>query len=749
MIKRPLLLVLLGFVLGEVLEQKCSNMAFIMGISSFFVLCIAGVIKKEISPTKWILLLPFFIILGGFCYRGTMVHDELWEQLADKQSMPLFGTVYDRQPGKLYLTDIKVLHNEHKYMLKGNVIAYVAENIVKIGETIELTGKLGRIEGPANPGQFDGRSYYGAKGIYYSYTAQRILIRKSTDNNIKERLYQIRSNLSDVFLSLTDQESAGIISAMVLGEKEFLETEVKERYARNGIAHILSISGLHLSFLGYQLFVYLKRRGAPYWTAAITAGLVLVLYCILTGMSDASLRAMLMLMVRMLGDVIGRTYDGLSAMSFIGLLMLIQYPLRLFDAGFLLSYSAIAAIGVVVPILSECIPRQLASGLGIIVSTLPIVTWFYFDLSTYSILINLIVMPLTVMLLPFGVLGMLVGCTFLFLGKIFILPAVLIIKIVNLICRIFEALPFHLSTIGRMGFIHCVFYYSVLLVCLYYFKKKKWNYIAILLLGCVALCYFQPQDQLRIVCMDVGQGDGIFIKTPSGTSYLLDGGSTSQLNVGRYILMPVIKYYGTGILDYVILSHMDEDHISGARELIDLMPIKHLVMPDIDVRDDVYLALVQQAMQKGIKVLYMKKGDQIKDQEVVFTCYHPSAGYPTQNANDASLVIGVQYKKFVGLFTGDLEAGGEQAMHSELSPITFLKVGHHGSNSSSSSAFLDVIHPQYAVISCGRKNTYGHPHQDVIDRLEQISAQTYMTMALGAITIQTDGETISIKTMLN
>lgn len=749
MIKRPLLWVLLGFVLGEVLEQSYCNMAMIIGVLVFVILCVIGSIKKAMLPSKWMLLLPFFIILGGICFSETTVYDEVWETLESKRSMPLIGTVYDRQPGKLYLTDVIVLDHNQRCVIKGNVIVYSMEDIAKIGEIIELTGKLARIEGPTNPGQFDGRIYYGAKGIYYSYTAQSIQIRKSATYQIKEQLYQVRSYFSNVFLKLTDSESAGVITAMVLGEKELLEPETKDRYARNGIAHILSISGLHVSLLGYQLFIFLKKRGTSYLVSGIVAGLVLVLYCILTGMGDASLRAMIMLLLRMTGDVIGRTYDGLSAMSFAGLMMLIKYPLRLFDAGFLLSYSAIVAIAITIPILSEKLPRALASSLGITISTIPIVTWFYFDLSTYSILINLLVIPLTTLLLPFGMLGLFIGCGSLFLGKIMMLPVIAIIKLVELICRMFETLPFHLSTIGRMSLFHCIIYYIILIICLYFLKKKKWKCLLIIFCGCISFMSFQPKNQMQIICMDVGQGDGIFIKTPSGTSYLLDGGSTSQSNVGKYTLMPVVKYYGVGSLDYVILSHMDEDHISGARELIDLMPIKHLVMPNIAVKDEVYLKLVQQATDKGIKVLYMGKGDQIKDQDITFTSYHPSISYPTSNINDASLVIGVQYKGFHGLFTGDLEAGGEKAILPELSNIAFLKVGHHGSNTSSSNEFLNAIRPEIAVVSCGRKNTYGHPHKDVVARLDQTGATTYMTMNQGAIMIKTNGETIRIKTMLD
>ena len=254
---------------------------------------------------------------------------------------------------------------------------------------------------------------------------------------------------------------------------------------------------------------------------------------------------------------------------------------------------------------------------------------------------------------------------------------------------------------------------------------------------------------LRICMFDVGQGDGIFLKMPSGENILIDGGSSSVKKVGSYVLKNGIKYYGGARLDYVFVSHSDSDHYSGIAELLEepTVTIRYLVMPNITNPDEAYQQLVAKAKQKGSVIYYMKTGDQVKIGEVSFLCMNPEKrGY--EDKNQGSMVLYMQYRKFTALFTGDMDAEIEAKLLPELpEQITVLKVAHHGSATASSEEFLQRISFQTALVSVGAKNRYGHPAREVMERLRKYCKQIYLTKDVGGITIDSDGRQYRIRTV--
>ena len=240
------------------------------------------------------------------------------------------------------------------------------------------------------------------------------------------------------------------------------------------------------------------------------------------------------------------------------------------------------------------------------------------------------------------------------------------------------------------------------------------------------------------------------IETASHTTYLIDGGSTDEQKVGTYRIQPFLLYQGIDTINYAVITHSDTDHISGLLELLEgnKIEIEHLLLPHIKEKDPSYLELEQVAKMHGVTLLYIEAGDVFMDGEVCFTCLHPSPEYPYTTVNDYSTVLSLSYKEFDMLLTGDLEKAGEEEVLEVIQrfdhPYDVLKVSHHGSKNATTKQWLQSIQPKISLISCGKNNSYGHPHEEVLERLKQVRSDVFITFDSGAITIKTDGKNMKI-----
>jgi competence protein ComEC len=250
--------------------------------------------------------------------------------------------------------------------------------------------------------------------------------------------------------------------------------------------------------------------------------------------------------------------------------------------------------------------------------------------------------------------------------------------------------------------------------------------------------------------LDVGQGDCIYLETKGGLHMLIDGGSSSASEIGKYTILPFLKYNGVRKLDYVIVTHADKDHISGIVEMLEeeraMVPmIEHLILPDIPLalRDDSYLKVEMLAKRKGCEVLYFSKGKGISYKDFSLTCLFPSKDIQTGgkwDKNELSLVCQVELNATKFLFTGDLGELGELWLleHHLLGSVSALKVGHHGSKNSSSMEFLAKVMPEIALISCGKDNVYGHPGVETLERLREVESEVWNTAECGQIVVDID-----------
>lgn len=631
-----------------------------------------------------------------------------------------------------------------------------------IGNHINVYGKLSSFTVPTNLGQFDEQFYYKIQNIDYKMMAQKYEITDASINYIKDAMFQLRKKMCSVYELAATEDTKGSLQAMLLGEKGVLEEETKTLYQVGGISHVLAISGMHITLLGMAIYECLFRlRGVR--LAVFGTIVFVVLYGILTNFSISTNRAVVMMAIMLLARVFGRTYDLITTVSLSALIILLKQPMQIYQSGFLLSFGAVVGVGVVYPYMEEmCTERtgkfmkSVLFFLAIQLVTLPILLNTYFQVPTYSILLNLLVLPFMSLVVICGLLGGVIGCVSLNLGGMVMAGAIYILKGVRVLCELIYRLPEFYIVTGKPSRPVCLCYILLVVVGLLFLSRKKKLGFGWLAAAMIIMLLPTPNPRLTITMLDVGQGDGLFVESPSGNTYLIDGGSSDVKEVGRYRILPFVKARGYGKIDFILMSHGDSDHTSGIIELLEAtksseISIGCLVLPYTSYEDEAYDSIRNLAKECGVEVRYLEAGDSFEDGELLFTCLHPSYEYQAASENDYSMTLKLSYHDFTMLFTGDMEGGAEEAIMAEyqLEDVDVLKVAHHGSKYSTSREWLEHVTPAVALISAGKSNRYGHPHEELLERLEEKSITILKTMESGAVTIETDGGEVKISEFLS
>ncbi|NLZ81964.1 MAG: DNA internalization-related competence protein ComEC/Rec2 [Clostridiales bacterium] len=670
---------------------------------------------------------------------------------------------------EIYLKNTSIFFNNQLHPCQGILVYLKTYPNFKIGNKIQVVGTIEEFSIPRNEGEFNQYLYYKSKNINYNVEGKSYKIINTNHSLILNFLETIKNTIKHSYSEICDEKDFGIFSAIILGESSELDSEINSLYKENGISHILSISGLHISLIGMSIYKLLRKK-FYFCFSCIVSVVLLLAYVALTGFSVSALRAFIMFSISILATYIGRTYDMTSATSLAAILLLLENPYLVYNAGFLLSFGAVFGISMIYHILISYLgqksPIVSAASISISVNlmTLPILAYYFFETSTYSLILNLLIIPPMSMLMLSGILGGVVGVWSTFLGKIAIGAGHYVLSFYEGLCRLFSELPNGTILIGRPKLWQIVCYYVILFIFLFYMKKKEktilvykkvFRICTIFLLNIILINVLSlgVNDRFRVTFLDVSQGDGIYMESPGRTTYFIDGGSSDVSKLGKYRIIPFLKSNGINRIDYAILTHADTDHLSGLKELLEEesgIEIKTLILPKIESKDEAYLNLENIARSREIPIAYLKAGDSIIDGDLEIVCIHPSDSYNGSSKNDYSTVLSISYGGFDMLLTGDLEMGGENLVIKEIQALNkrkyeVLKVAHHGSKYSSSEEFLSKVQPDISIISCGIGNSYGHPHKELIDRLEDVESEVFITPECGGITIRTDGRKMELE----
>lgn len=799
MIKRPLIWILGAYLAGMYLAWQKISVIILVFLSLFYFLMIYllmfGVTKKIINTQdKFLWSLPLLFFLGFYAMNIQLERPALYSAFEQEISCELTGSItmiVEKQWGSaLYVENNEISLSEGNPYQCENIIVFCSEDQETsdylVGNRISVRGTLQKFSKPSNPGQFNEELYYRIENIDFKLKAEQITVIDSGYSGYHFILGKIKNKLLNVYETILSEKESGALIAMLLGEKYLLDDEIKQLYQENGISHVLAISGLHISLIGMFIFKLLKKLKLPIIAATFGSIFFIYSYGVLTNFSVSTNRAVVMMVVMLLAGLIGKTYDMLSSCALSALIILLQNPLQIFSAGFLLSYGAVLGIAIVFPCLKMLFPTKNSFINSLFISlsaqslTTPLVIYFYYQYSVYSIITNLIILPFVTILMLTSIFAGIAGMIFLPMGVFLIGGANYILQFYEWTCRIMGRLPDNLITVGRPDAWRLIVYFAVIAIFIWTVRKYGKKYlVTLLVLPVILLISPHRNSGLTVTMLDVGQGEAIYMESKSGTTYLVDGGSSDVKKVGTYRIEPFLLSQGTGSIDYVMISHADTDHTSGLKELMEggRIRIKYLVLPEIENKDEAYVELETLALKQGIKLQYIRAGDVILDGKLKIFCLHPAADYIPPSSNAYSTVLSVSYGAFDMLLTGDLELDGEEqvqewirrrelynsidaaeggialpnAVEGSISlpnDYDILQVAHHGSRNSTSEEFLRLIRPEYALISCGKDNKYGHPHQELLDRLILAESQVEITFETGAITIKTDGEKLELERYL-
>jgi len=681
--------------------------------------------------------------------------------------------VYELKAEEVFLKDS---NQSDKVTGKIRLTTIIGDNgFIDYGREVTVSGTLNIPKGRTNPAGFSYRSYLSHNGISATLFAMdyNINIGDRNKGNLPVKLgLFLRERIVSVINRSLPPQQAGLLNGMLIGYKQDLSEEVQEAFSASGLMHIMAVSGSNVGFIVLPLAFLLKKLRMRQKYANLLIIIILILFTLITGFEPSVLRAVIMAVVVLIGQIIRRETEIYTSISFAALLLLFYNPGILFNIGFQLSFAATLSLVLFYKNLKEMLGFKflppfivdvLAATISAQIGVLPITVFYFNTVSLVSIISNLLVVPIVEFI---TILGSLMAL----LGQIHIIFSILIgyvnnvlLSFVLIVTKVSAGMPWSVKTLVTPSIFMVICYYAVIIYFFWYRPKYKVKLklkysilAAVIVLGTVFYGIFIPKG-LEVVFLDVGQGDCAFIQTNKGKTILIDGGgyssaTSNSTSVGENIVIPFLLDYGVDKLDLVIATHGHDDHIQGLIPVLEKLKVGCLIMPEVPL-DNGLKKLSDIAQKEKIEVQRCSKGDLIQlDNKTYFDVLLPKRGEFIQESpsNNNSLVVKLHYEKVKILFTGDIEKEAEEVLIRDMVDLKsdVLKVAHHGSDTSTTKAFLEHANPDIAVISVG-KNNFGHPSNYVLNALEENKIKIFRTDYDGAIVLKTYGKDIKIKRTVN
>ncbi len=639
------------------------------------------------------------------------------------------------------------------------------------GDTLLLTRVVIRqIAPPRNPGQPDYRRYlryHGVVGEIRQNLSGTVQVVPGTSPWLAARLFhRWRRSLEQRIHRLVPTPAAGFLTAILLGEKTQLPRKVKREFQLTGVAHVLAISGLHVGFVAAIVYLLLSFLPLPFRWNYVLSMILLLGYMLLTGANPPVVRATLMIQLYLLGKLVERKPNVYNTLFLTAFLILLFQPQQLFWVSFQFSFVAVLSILLIYRRLEswqkwlrarmESFPlahriHQIVIvpflvSLAAQVGTLPVTAWYFRNIPLISFLLNLLIIPLTALVVSVGFLMLLVSFIFPPLAQSLGLLTGLLIRAEMLLVHFSSHLPLAYFTVPRFPLLVMLVYLGFVGLFLFWRNPVLQGIRLPLVLFLVVLLFWvlAPRRQTVQLCMlDVGNGNATLMRTAGGSLLLFDAGPASRFrDSGRDAILPALGELGALHLHRVFLSHPHADHIGGIFSLLQDVSIDSVYLPDITVPYIWQDSLIHSLRLHQVGFRKLRAGEVVKIDEStrVYVLGPPGSFLHPVNVsghsmNNTSLVTLVHVGDTRILFTGDAESPVERALlgWGKLLQSDVLQVGHHGSRTSTTGEFLRAVAPRIALISAGRFNRFGHPAPQVVQRLKQFSVQVYRTDRRGAI----------------
>lgn len=585
-----------------------------------------------------------------------------------------------------------------------------------------------------------------------------------SERSLLDLLYSYRFKINALIAEHFPESLAAEAQALLFGEQDLVDEEAIRAYQKLGITHLFAISGLHIALVSLMFFQGLIRVGVRREVASIVLLVVLPLYGVLAGGAPSVWRAVCVVLIVLVCRYLKWRVpiDDALALCFIGFVLL--NPGVVYQVGFQLSFLATVALIYSTPLLSSMTTWWSQSLFMSFICQLlvyPVLLYHFFEVSLSSFLANMLFVPLfSFIVLPINfVLLVLVFVSPMVAGWAFALYEPARVWLQELILQL-QHIPYQMWIPGRPEGLWVVLLYIGVFLSFYWMMKgrKMWAVAAILVPA--LLFHFRPllQSDLQLSFIDVGQGDCILIEYPRQDKIvLIDSGGLlrfevdgwqrrkSEYEVGRQVVVPYLKGKGIGKVDVLVVSHADADHVEGAEEIV-----REIRIGEVHISPNSGTELAMQELWQELRRFQIPVYEKIAGDEVWTGLHYIWPNETEYEGNNDSLVLKLAYGQFTALFTGDLEEAGEQALvqneRAQIANITVLKAGHHGSKTSSSEPFVEVVNPRLVVFMAGFDNRFGHPHREVVERFELRQIPYLKTGERGTVEVKTDGQSIEVTT---
>ncbi len=662
---------------------------------------------------------------------------------------------------------------------------------VQVGDIVSLQVELSALPTPGNWGErasfwrFIGNRCWclGRKAVVFetlgvepsTFVARRIALWRQGILEHYERAF--RGDGSEMALQMRPFPAANaqLMTAMVFGEGGLsrpLPQTLREDFRAAGLSHVLVASGTQVAFLTVILLWAARGLGLKRAPLLLVIVPILVLYALLAGGAASIWRATLGGVLLTWALLLGRDVDGLSLWSVAILILLVLDPLNAWSLSFQLTFAATWGLMVLAPAIARLFAARFGRGgiyqlaalsLGAQAATMPISLFHFGSFSAAGVGANFIAVPLAGLMVGTGLVGLIFSP--------FNLVNYYLTRGVASVAHAFALSPgarFDAPPPGLWWPIACyVLFFAALAPLSFDWKPlyldwrqklqpkmprlRPWSLVPLFLgvsLWLLWLLRGPANPDLRVTMFDVGQGEAILIRAPSGQNVLIDGGSLEgreRSDIGAQVLVPALQSLGVERLDLLVLTHADADHCNGLAALAREIPIGAFLdgagagRQSIDPALVDYLELRKALAQAKVPILAPRAGQNFEMGEVKLRVLAPSA--PLLEAeNDNSIVLRLDFGQNSLLFTGDIESAGEERLLQRGAHLrcTVLKVAHHGSKTSTTPAFLQAADPQIALISCGRYNRFGHPHAQILRRLTDANVAVFRTDLGGALQLDCD-----------
>jgi competence protein ComEC len=586
---------------------------------------------------------------------------------------------------------------------------------------------------------------------------------------------------------------ARLMTAMLFNDMRAITEAEKIVFRDSGTFHLFAVSGMHVAILGLALGMFFRMMRCGVRGSYVCVAVVLFLYLWIIGFVPSATRAYLMLVAFTSGNLLRREIETISRLVFSAAVVIAYDPAAPWDAGFLLSVGGVAGIALLVPLMREwCfahdphdhgvhpVQRALSKTADVVFATVaasimlfPLQVWLFGYWNAMSVPANLLQGALSTLTLSAGILTAAAAFIYVPAAQAFGAAASALMAGIYWISVAaadawwaffqFRQIPLWLMLLA----------FAVLLGGYYFlfrdtpeFRLKSRARFAVhglcsvgLLLGYQLYDTLKPR-QLEIWAINVGQGDSTLLRLPGGETMLVDGGR-SDPNMGAIVIAPQLRALGVSMLDYVVATHDDEDHTGGLAEVIRRVGARQLLLPvGFEAKSQSSKAMLAAAHSHGAIVQEAGEGFTAASGGCSVTVLNPAGrDRLSDQDNENSLVLRLDYGKFSALLMGDAGlavesrlvntwavAAGESGAAAAKTPVTFLKLGHHGSRTASGEEFIQALRPAFALASCGAKNRFGHPAKAVVERLERAGTRLLRTDQQGAIKVTTDGVNVEIET---